>query len=367
MANIDDKKVPVGSKETPIPNRLHDVSEDHVVTGANEVFDDGFGERQSQINAKLKHYTRLAHHRIDAEEETRGHNDDLLNNEINAKQLEIGAVETDIEPILESPNMLPSGAVAFNLGWYRGNNNPEWVYVIMDGARRILAGIRKDGSFDWMYGVPTPIKEYIENVVGEFDTRLDALERNCLSLTLVVSPNKVFYKDVAETINLTAALGDIDPEVMIIRKGGSKINAGNNKTAVWGLALTDSINVFSAYAEYYDAKFLREITIQSRYPVYTLFAAMDADVSSLIGSATRESARVSAVGTYIFTNNVVAGGAPYLLVPSDVTLPSRFSMGGAPVAAVTSQVTIGSVQYTVYRLGSDSGYPLGVTLNIVAS
>ena len=101
--------------------------------------------------------------------------------------------------------------------------------------------------------------------------------------------------------------------------------------------------------------------------MYTLFATQDADVASLIGSANRESARVSAVGNYTFVNNVVDGGSPFLLVPSDVDLPAAFSMGGAPVAAVSFPVTIGSVSYTAYRLGSDSGYALGVRLNIIAS
>lgn len=176
MANIDDKKIPVGGKETPIPNRLHDVSEDHVVTGANEVFDDAFGERQSQINDKLRHYTKMAHIRIDAEEITRQHEDTQLRNELNAKQLEIGAIETDGEPIPESPNMLPSGAVAFNLGWYRGNENSEWVYCITDGAMRILAGIKKDGSVEWMIGVPTPVKNYIDTHIQELIERLEELE-----------------------------------------------------------------------------------------------------------------------------------------------------------------------------------------------
>lgn len=180
MAIIDDKKIPLGTTETPIVGRLHDASEDHVVTGANEVFDDAFGERQSKINDKLRHYTKMAHIRIDAEEITREYNDNLLNQELNTKQLEIGAVETDIEPILESPNMLPSGAVAFNLGWYRGNDNPEWVYCITDGAMRVLAGIKRDGSVEWMVGVPTPVKNYVDAHIQELIKRLEELEKHIL-------------------------------------------------------------------------------------------------------------------------------------------------------------------------------------------
>ena len=179
----------MAEKITNIGGRLHDASVKHTVTGANEVMDDNLEKKQdvinaeqqeininqSQINDKLRHYTKMAHIRIDAEEITREHNDNLLNEEINAKQLEIGAVETDIEPIPNSPNMLPSGAIAFNLGYYYGNDNPEWLYVMVDGAMRIIGGVKKDGSIDWMIGIPKPVKEYIEGHIQECLDELHAL------------------------------------------------------------------------------------------------------------------------------------------------------------------------------------------------
>jgi len=42
------------------------------------------------------------------------------------------------------------------------NNNPEWIDVVTDKEGRILAGIKSDGSIEWALGVPTPIKEYVE-------------------------------------------------------------------------------------------------------------------------------------------------------------------------------------------------------------
>lgn len=165
-----------------IGGRFHDTSINHTVTGANEILDDDLQKKQSVINAEqveinqdLDHRTKMAHIRIDAEEITRRNDDTQLRNELNTKQLEIGAVETDSEPIPESPNFLTSGAVAFNLGYYYGNDNPEWLYVMVDGAMRIIGGVKKDGSIDWMIGIPKPVKEYIEGHIQECLDELHAL------------------------------------------------------------------------------------------------------------------------------------------------------------------------------------------------
>ena len=211
------------------------------------------------------------------------------------------------------------------------------------------------------------LHQEIENLSEDVDIRLDNLERNTLSLILTATPNKVFYKDTAEAITLKAELGDLDPDPLDIKVNGTKINNGNEKTAVYNQILTNSSTVFTANASYYDARFAQSLTLQSRYPVYTIFAAQDADLSTLVGSMTRESARVSAAGTYTFVNNSIDGGSPFLLVPSDVALPSAFSMGGAPVDYKAFTVEISGISYTVYRLGSDSGYAIGVRLDIVAS
>ena len=211
------------------------------------------------------------------------------------------------------------------------------------------------------------LHQEIEDLSEDVDTRLDNLERNTLALILTATPNKVFYKDRTEAITLKAELGDLDPNPLDIKVNSTKINTGNEKTAVYNQTLTNSSTVFTANASYYDARFSQSLTLQSRYPVYTIFAAQNADLPSLVGSMTRESARTSAAGTYTFVNNAVDGGSPFLLIPSDVTLPSRFSMGGAPVAYMTSTVTIGTVSYTSYRLGSNSGYAIGVRLDIIAS
>lgn len=165
MANIDEDKIPVGGKETPIPGRLHDVSEDNVVVGAVEVYDDDYRKRQSKINKEVQRELTLHDLRITNEGRVRETMDTQLNAEINAKQVEIGAIETELEPRLDSPKFLTSGTQAFHYGYYQ--NHPEWVRVIVDGANRVLWGIKADGSMYWSKGVPDVIKDFITKKLEE--------------------------------------------------------------------------------------------------------------------------------------------------------------------------------------------------------
>lgn len=60
--------------------------------------------------------------------------------------------------------------------------NPEWIYVLIDANKRILAGIKSDGSVEWSIGIPTPVKAYIDNAIAEIkngteETNLDGLNK----------------------------------------------------------------------------------------------------------------------------------------------------------------------------------------------
>jgi hypothetical protein len=60
--------------------------------------------------------------------------------------------------------------------------NPEWIYVLLDSQKRILAGLKSDGSVEWSIGIPTPVKTYIDNAINEIKngtegTDLDGLNK----------------------------------------------------------------------------------------------------------------------------------------------------------------------------------------------
>ena len=58
----------------------------------------------------------------------------------------------------------------------------EWIRVITDADGRILFGIKIDGSIEWSIGIPTPVKEYVDNAITEIKngvegTDLDGLHK----------------------------------------------------------------------------------------------------------------------------------------------------------------------------------------------
>ena len=63
---------------------------------------------------------------------------------INAKQLEIGAVETDLEPVEHSPNRLTSGTLYDVYGHFK--EIPEFVRVELDSDNKVLEGEQTDGT-----------------------------------------------------------------------------------------------------------------------------------------------------------------------------------------------------------------------------
>lgn len=46
-------------------------------------------------------------------------------------------------------------------------DNPEWLDVKIDAEKKILIGIKKDGSIEWGAGVPTPIKKELDELRKE--------------------------------------------------------------------------------------------------------------------------------------------------------------------------------------------------------
>ena len=45
--------------------------------------------------------------------------------------------------------------------------SPEWIRVVTDSEDKVLAGIRASGELEWSLGVPTPVREYVEEYVQE--------------------------------------------------------------------------------------------------------------------------------------------------------------------------------------------------------
>ena len=261
------------------------------------------------------------------------------------------------------------------VNWIYFGTNASITYNLVqniDGgtSTNILSGQAVKDEVTSLQNSINAIENNIETLENDLDTRLDNIEQNTLSLTLTPSPNKVFYKDTEETIVFTSRLKDLIPdEIIITDMNNNRINNDDEHIMIgtYTGTLASNNNSFTANASYYDATFTQIVNLQSRYPIYTIFAQLNANMQELVDSMTRQSARTSAAGTYSFINDKQQWYCPFLLVPSDVTQPTKFSMGGAPVSYVSHNETINGVSYTVYRLGSDNGYDINVRLDIVVS
>lgn len=153
-----------------------------------------------------------------------------MQSEINGKQLEIGAVQTDVVPTQGSANHMTSGAIYETLknpasgfvknttpeeegdklvnealvagmyGFY--TENPEWIWVVLDSQKHVLGGFKPDGEFEFSKGVPTPIRKYItvqlENFVTEISNKVDKEEGK--GLIIVDFADGICYEENPEWV-----------------------------------------------------------------------------------------------------------------------------------------------------------------------
>ena len=46
-------------------------------------------------------------------------------------------------------------------------DNPEWLKVLTDSEKKVIGGIKKDGSVEWYSGVPEPIRKELDELKNE--------------------------------------------------------------------------------------------------------------------------------------------------------------------------------------------------------
>lgn len=213
-------------------------------------------------------------------------------------------------------------------------------------------------------------KKLSSDVQKEFETlnsQITALSAG-LKASLTVSPN-VVHKDTATQITLNGSLkdnaGNVVADNILIKKGDDMIAEGANKSSIIAMYSLNasSDTAFSADIDIQGMTLSAKATVSARNPVY---AGMGTSATSVAVAANKQSARVSAKG-YTYTKKATADGQYFfLLVPSDVTKPTAFTMGGAPFAmeAGTTE-TINEINYTVYR--SSSVYNNGAEVTVTAN
>lgn len=182
------------------------------------------------------------------------------------------------------------------------------------------------------------------------------------NMVFTASPS-VIYKNVATQVTLTATMRKSVPTNIKILDGNTVIAEGSSNPLVHSSDFTlNGDKTFTTEGITKNVIFGNELTVQARYPIYYGFAATAA---ALAVNANRYDPTISAVHTYTKTNDV-DNQHFYILVPSDISALSVFTMGGAPFVMNQERTeTIGGIVYKVYE--SAYTYNAGTTLKVSAS
>ena len=242
------------------------------------------------------------------------------------------------------------------VGWvYFGTNASIAYHLIQDINEGTETNILSGKAVKDAYG-------HFEECCDNVNTKINLLAKG-VKVTIAVSPT-VVYKGVATNVTLTGAMEKSTPSQMQLLDGSTVLATSQSSPITHTLSLntTDNAKTYKVQGVVEGMTFDNEVTMQARYPIYYGFGTAATGVAI---AGNRFSPTTSAVQTYSRTNSADSQRF-YILVPSDITDVSQFTMGGAPFVMndVTTQ-TINGVSYKVHESGNV--YNSGVALSVKAS
>lgn len=178
-----------------------------------------------------------------------------------------------------------------------------------------------------------------------------------LSLTVSAVDSKTssstIYKNTSTSITITATTkntaGNVAASEIKIMDGDTVLKTATNvETTSVGETITTTSNTytFKVEATVNGMKLSKNASVNARYPIYYGMGTSASDVKS---NGKTASARTTAISNTTYDAKAVSNGVRfYLLVPNDVTRPSSFTMGGAPVGMTHEDVILDGVSYRAY-------------------
>lgn len=160
-----------------------------------------------------------------------------------------------------------------------------------------------------------------------------------------------------ESVTVTASLSKVTPQTITLDGTSAQNQSSISKT----VTATDPSKTYTATATYNGILMEGSGTLYARNKIYYGFGS----TASAVGVDANKYARTT-TAAHTYSGTASANGQYFfILVPSDITDVSTFTMGGAPFAmdAVTT-TTIGGVTYKVHK--SSNSYNSGTELNVKA-
>lgn len=205
----------------------------------------------------------------------------------------------------------------------------------------------------------------LANRVTELEGKLLVLQTGA-KVTTTVNPATI-YKGVATNVTVTGTFSATDssltPTSIEIKQGStSVVSATNAKTTskVVSLNTTTNTTAYTTNATVNGVALTHTVNVNARYPIYYGFSTSVPTTAAFTGS-TKVGATTTASREYSGTCSANSSHF-YVLIPSDITVPTTFTMGGAPFVMNKSTATLGGVSYTILESGSI--YNNGATVNV---
>lgn len=252
--------------------------------------------------------------------------------------------------------ILLEGEVAYDLDgdqYKVGDGEHAW----RDLPYRGLPCVQQKGN-----STTTPMSQKaVTDELNTLDSKVAALAAG-LDVTLSFSPN-IIYKGVSTPVTLTGTMLHGTPSEMKLMDGSTVLQTSTVSpiTKSVNVDITANSKAFKVVGTADGVTVQKEASVNARYPIYYGFAA---SASALAVDANRYVPTISAAHTYERTSTA-DGQHFYILVPSDISALTEFTMGGTPFVMTSSTETINGITYKVYTSGNV--YNAGTKITVVAS
>ena len=201
---------------------------------------------------------------------------------------------------------------------------------------------------DWIINDTTGSAQ-MANDIENIKSQLNALILGAKS-TIKVNPS-IIYNGVETEVKITGELtpDTLTPCEIFIYKGavGGELIATGITTSVEFTDVIINSTTYAVKAIYNNTPYTASTRVNAYYPTYCGFGV---SIDDVITNGTKKLTS-SAKGNY----NAIAetdGVNYYILVPTGVTKPTTFTMGGAPFNMVANTEFIDGINYEVFKSGS---------------
>jgi len=211
-------------------------------------------------------------------------------------------------------------------------------------------------------GITNTQRETMQADIAANQAKIAALAAG-IDVNISFNPS-VIYKNVETSVTVTGTMVNGVPTNMKLMDGETVIHEGAASPLSDQVHVNISTNTktFKVVGESSGVTLSKEGNVAARYPIYYGFNVSPSVLA--VDDLARYAPTTSAAHTYSRENNR-DGNHFYILVPSDISALSSFTMNGAPFVMAASTEVINGITYKVYTSGNT--YNAGTQVTVVAS